>query len=250
LKRHIPYFSLYPADFMNGVRGMSAQQVGVYMMLLCRIYEENGPVEYHLRRLATYCGMREATFEKVVSDLVDLGKLTLTDGMLSNRRAEAEISKRSHDLENNVRAGKASAEKRQQKQQQNATPVQQTFNHSDTDTDTVKDIALSREKVTPKRFSEFWEAYPHRGGVKRGRKPSQAKYERIIRLGISEQALIDGAKRYATDRRVLDGFAKDPVTWLNQDGWADEVDPVGLPKQAEPERAAKLARYAKIAGAA
>jgi uncharacterized protein YdaU (DUF1376 family) len=135
MKKRNPYFNFYPADFMNGVRGLSPQEVGVYTMLLCRIYEEDGPVEYHVRRLATYCNMREATFEKVVETLVDLGKITLSDGRLSNPRAEAEISKRSNGLEIASRAGKASAEKRQQNQRQGATTVQQPFNHTDTDTD-------------------------------------------------------------------------------------------------------------------
>jgi uncharacterized protein YdaU (DUF1376 family) len=139
VKRHIPYFSFYPADFMNGVRGLNATEVGVYMMLLCRIYEENGPVEYHVRRLATYCGMREQTFLKSVQSLIDLGKLTVAAGMLSNPRAEAEIAKRARDLENNSKAGKASAEKRQGKQGRGATDVQQPFNHTDTDTDTDKE---------------------------------------------------------------------------------------------------------------
>ena len=250
MKRHIPYFSFYPADFMNGVRGMSAQEVGVYTMLLCRIYEENGPVEYHVLRLATYCGMRPPTFENVVARLVDLGKISDREGMLNNARAEAETAKRSHGLENSSKAGKASAEKRQQKQREDATHVQQAFNHTDTDTDTERTLALSREKTTPQRFSEFWDSYPHRGGVKRGRKPCLARYERIARLGVSEQTLIDAAKRYAADRRVLEGYAKDPITWLNQDGWTDEVEANATPKQSQPDREAKMARYAKIAGAA
>ena len=41
----IPWFRFYPADFMRGVRGMSATEVGLYQMLLCLIYEENGPEE-------------------------------------------------------------------------------------------------------------------------------------------------------------------------------------------------------------
>ena len=82
-KSYMPYFKFYPADFMNGVRGLTAQEVGVYTMLLCRFYEENAPVEYHARRLCTYCGMREATFVKVVEKLIDLGKITLVDGCLS-----------------------------------------------------------------------------------------------------------------------------------------------------------------------
>lgn len=133
--RTAPWFRFYPADFMNGVRGMSATEVGLYQMLLCRIYEENGPVEYHPLRLSTYCGMREATFIKTFEKLVALGKLTLVEGMVMNTRAATEISNRADDLKNASRAGKASAEKRQQKQRQDSTTVQQAFNHTDTDTD-------------------------------------------------------------------------------------------------------------------
>ena len=135
---HIPYFSFYPSDFMNGIRGLSAQEVGVYTMLLCRIYEENGPIENHALRLATYCGMRVPTFEKVLSQLIELGKIIVVDGGLFNDRAASEIAKRSDGLKNNSKAGKASAKKRQQKQAEASTPVQQPLNHTDTDTDTDK----------------------------------------------------------------------------------------------------------------
>lgn len=249
MKRHIPYFSFYPADFMNGVRGLSAQEVGVYTMLLCRIYEENGPVEYHVLRLATYCGMREPTFEKVVKALVDLGKIHLVDGMLCNRRAEAEIAKRVNDLENSSKAGKASAQKRQQNQQMTATPVQRTFNHTDTDTDTEEGIALSRKKPKAERFDEFWSAYPHRGGQKRGKKPAVESYGRAVAKGIPEQLLIDAAKRSVMDKTVIDGFARDPATWLNQEGWTDEIQPATA-QSSDGDRAARLAKMAKIAGAA
>lgn len=170
--KHIPYFSFYPADFMNGVRGLSAQEVGVYTMILCRIYEENGPVEYHPRRLSTYCGMRAATFEKVVEKLVDLGKIDLADGMLTNRRAEAEISKRAHDLKNSIRAGKKSAEKRKQNQSPETTDVQRAFNHTDTDTNTYSEedksssgaeAPIDFEKLAFKRGREV--LGPSAGGV-------------------------------------------------------------------------------------
>lgn len=134
--KHIPFFRFYPADFMNGVRGLSPQEVGVYTMLLCRIYEENGPVEYHPLRLATYCGMRESSFVKTLEKLVELGKLTLAEGRLSNARAETEISNRANDLKNASKAGKASAKKRQEKQAGEDTGVERPFNHTDTDTDT------------------------------------------------------------------------------------------------------------------
>lgn len=159
----IPYFDFYPSDFMHGVRGLSAQEVGVYTMMLCRIYEENGPVEFHVMRLSTYCGMRESTFVKTVEKLIELGKLQLVEGKITNHRAEAEISSRANKLKNNSKAGKASAEKRQQKQRLASTDVQQPFNHTDTDTDTDLTSSLrsdvSERAKKQDHVSEALEAY-------------------------------------------------------------------------------------------
>ena len=141
---------------MRGVRGMTAQEVGLYTMLLCRMYEESGPIEDHALRLSTYCGMRQATFEKTLQKLVDLGKIIRSDGTLWNDRAEIEISSRANDLKIAIKAGKASAEKRQQKQRRDATTVQRPFNHTDTDTDTVKTEAKASEKKRGTRLSEDW----------------------------------------------------------------------------------------------
>lgn len=226
-KKHVPYFRFYPSDFMAGVRGMTAQEVGVYTMLLCLIYEASGPVENNPLRLATYCGMRLPTFERTCEKLVALGKITEANGHLSNARAEAEIAKRADDLEIAFRAGKASAEKRQQKQADASTPVQRSLNHTDTDTDTVKkESVFSDEKTLLRvlRFAEFWQAYPHRDG-KRGRKLAEAKYRAAVKRGIAEQTIIDGAKRAHSDPRVKAGFARDPTTWINQAGWDDEIAP-------------------------
>ena len=162
---HASWFKFYPADFMNGVRGLSAQEVGLYTMLLARIYEENGSIEYHPLRLSTYCGMREATFVKTLEKLLALGKITLREGMLSNARAEAEISNRSHDLKNASKAGKASAEKRQQNQSQDATRVQQAFNHTDTDTDTDKRVVVVSAQARDDADLTYREKLLHAAGI-------------------------------------------------------------------------------------
>ena len=164
-RHHASWFKFYPADFMNGVRGLSAQEVGLYTMLLARIYEENGPIEYHPLRLSTYCGMREATFVKTLENLLALGKITLREGMLSNARAEAEISNRSHDLKNASKAGKASAEKRQQNQRQDATSVQQAFNHTDTDTDTDKRVVVVSAQARDDADLTYREKLLHAAGI-------------------------------------------------------------------------------------
>jgi hypothetical protein len=75
------------------------------------------------------------------------------------------------------------------------------------------------------RFEEFWAVYPHRGGSKKGKAPTRAKYLAAVKRGVPEQAIIDGAARYGIDRQVVQGFAKNPETWINQVGWDDEIEP-------------------------
>ena len=147
-KPRIPYFDFYPSDFMKGIRGLTPQEVGVYTMLLCLIYEENGPVEYHVTRLSTYCAMRETSFIKTVERLIDLGKMTLSGGMLSNRRAMEEIESRNERMKSNSRAGKISAEKRQEKQRRASTRVEHQSNHTDSEPE------LNKEKEEPKGSSK------------------------------------------------------------------------------------------------
>jgi len=147
-KNHIPYFRFYPGDFMRGVRGLTPQETGLYVMLLCRMYEESGPIENHTLKLSTYCGMRLATFGKTLDRLIALDKITVENGFLFNDRAATEISSRAHDLKIASKAGKASAEKRQQNQGDTSTTVERPLNHTDTDTDTEE---VKREaKASPK----------------------------------------------------------------------------------------------------
>jgi uncharacterized protein YdaU (DUF1376 family) len=157
-RKHVPYFRFYPSDFMTGVRGMTAQEVGVYTMLLCLIYEANGPVENNPLRLATYCGMRLAAFDRTCEKLIALGKIVEANGHLSNARAEAEISKRADDLEIASTAGKASWQKRQEKQGTQEASVKPPLNHTDTDTEKKeRDTIVSQKKsVRGSRLGPDW----------------------------------------------------------------------------------------------
>jgi uncharacterized protein YdaU (DUF1376 family) len=165
---HIAWFQFYPADFMNDARGLTAQEVGLFTMLLCRLYEESGAIEFNALRLSTYCGMRETTFMKSFNKLIALGKLTLVDNMFSNARAEVEIANRAHRLKLASQAGNSRGKKSQGNQQNFSTDVQRTFNHTDTDTDTDSDSEID-------------------GGVGRGRevevhdnKPDPSLRERLL----------------------------------------------------------------------
>lgn len=68
------------------------------------------------------------------------------------------------------------------------------------------------------RFQMFWDHYPH----KVSKKKAVAAFEKALKR-TSFDVLMAGLHRYLTeDRRALDGYVKDPTTWLNGDCWDDE----------------------------
>ena len=90
--------------------------------------------------------------------------------------------------------------------------------------DTNVSLALIAPDCDPDLFSEFWDQYPHRNGAKKGKEAARKKWAAAIKARASPQQIIAGALRYANDRQVIQGYAKDPATWLNQKGWEDDVE--------------------------
>lgn len=86
-----PFIKFYPSDFLAGTSGLSPAERGVYITLLCLIYEADGPIERHDARLSRRCGSPKAAFQRTLEALIDEGKIVEADGMLSNKRAEKAI---------------------------------------------------------------------------------------------------------------------------------------------------------------
>ena len=258
------YFNFYPSHFMNGVRGMSAQEVGVYTMLLCRIYEVNGPVEFHQMRLATYCGMRQATFSKTVQKLVELGKLTIVDGMLSNDRAECEISSRADKVKIAIRAGKSSAQKRQQNQSKLPTDAQRTFNHREGERESSSSSAResdddSEDWTDDRLLDEVMAAVGIRGPripthwMPPGATAHVGKWRRDLALRPS--SIVDAARKSRANHtdppngpKALDATMRSLAAILQADPMTPSHNGKVNYKQSEQEQ--KMKRWHKIAGVA
>lgn len=244
----LAYFPLYPDRYEADTAHLSILEDGAYNRLLrlcwrspgCKIPDDKGWI---YRQMRAASNAEKAAIDAVMAEFFRRAKgktwnpklLEIYEQVLDAHRIRSEAGKQGVAAKALKRAENTSSNAKAKLKQPEPEP------------EPNKTIALSRVSQRAERFDEFWAAYPHRGGVKRGRKPSQAKYERVVRAGTSEQSLIDAARRYATDRRVIDGFAKDPSTWLNQDGWLDEVEVRASP--VDPDRAAKLAQLSRIAGA-
>jgi len=119
-----PFIKFYPSDFLGGTSGLSPAERGVYMTLLCLMYEQDGPIPRDDGRLARRCGSPKAAFIRAVECLIDEGKLTEVDGMLSNNRVEKAIM----DRANRVETATIAANQRWDAQKQKSQTIQSPDN--------------------------------------------------------------------------------------------------------------------------
>lgn len=88
--------------------------------------------------------------------------------------------------------------------------------YTDTYTDTKKE---QKHVASATRFAEFWSAYPK----KAGKQPAEKAW-RLKRLdGKADEIIADVKARIATDRRWLEDFIPDPVKYLREERWTDEI---------------------------
>lgn len=109
-----PFVPFYTSDFLSGTGGMTAATKGVYITLLCLIYEAEGPIAQKWDNLARRCGCTLPAFKKAVRELEEDGKITVLDAGIWSEKCEKHLARRRE----RQRGAKAAAEKRWQKTQQ------------------------------------------------------------------------------------------------------------------------------------
>lgn len=88
----IVHIAFYPSDWLAGTRGLSDAEAGVYINLICRMYEMAGPIERDDNRLARHCGCKsKASFVKSLEYLISEGKIIQSGNELFNERVQKEI---------------------------------------------------------------------------------------------------------------------------------------------------------------
>ena len=80
------WYKRYPADFLNGVADLSAEERGVYASLLDMMYDQGGSIIDDPRCLARCSGCSTRRFNQIRNRLLAREKLIHRDGRLFNRR--------------------------------------------------------------------------------------------------------------------------------------------------------------------
>ena len=90
-----------------------------------------------------------------------------------------------------------------------------------------------KAKKTAVRFEGFWDVWPK--GFKSGRTTCETKWKSKDLDKIADKIIADVVKRAATDRKWLDKFIPNPLTYLNQERWNDDIQTADL-APAKPNR--------------
>lgn len=96
-------FAFFPRDWLSGTRALTLNARGAYIDLLAAMYDHGGPIDYDVRWLCRFLGLRDSRqLDPVLKELIEAGKIVMADGKLSNPRAMREIEA----AKNRIAAGK------------------------------------------------------------------------------------------------------------------------------------------------
>lgn len=111
-----PYVPFYTSDWLAGTGGMTAGVKGVYITLLCLIYETEAPLPQSHAMLARRCGASNSAFKKALEELIEDGKIEVREDGIWSEKCEKHISTRQKLSSRNAKAAKVRWEKTQEKQ--------------------------------------------------------------------------------------------------------------------------------------
>jgi|TARA_R100000049_G_C1935156_1_gene79014 uncharacterized protein YdaU (DUF1376 family) len=144
-----PWIKWFPSDFLNGVSDLSPHEIAVFTVILCRIYDEDGPIPHNLKKIARRCNMRFPQCEKAVNSLAEEGKIIIQDGLIDNKRAQKERENRQKTSSKQTR----NIEQRWQEGSEKPNKINKTSIPNGYQTDT-KPIPTRSQKLEARKIKE------------------------------------------------------------------------------------------------
>jgi uncharacterized protein YdaU (DUF1376 family) len=217
-----PKFPLWTDAYLGDTTHLTTIEHGAYLLLLIAMWRTaDKALPNDDKLLARYARLTSGQWRRIKPILMPFFKI---DGcaITQSRLTDEAIAVRQHSRK---QSDKAKSRWLKPKETPEAAAVPEECPN-----DASLSLSLSHKKERAKalvrqvaRFAEFWDSYPHRDGVKRNRATAEKKYRAHVKAGVAEDAILSGLARLMADKRVKDGFARDPTTWLNQRGWEDEA---------------------------
>lgn len=150
-----PYIPFYTSDFLGGTGGMTAATKGIYITLLCLMYENEGPIKQRWEALARRCGCTLPAFKKAILELQEDGKITVDGTELWSEKCEKHVATRRERSASARSSANKRWEKSEQKQQANDATALRSECYPEPEPDIKEDTNVSSKKRAS-RLPEDW----------------------------------------------------------------------------------------------
>lgn len=237
----LEWFACYPEKLLGALAGMTTNEKVVYLIVLLRIYESNGPCRDSIDALAIRAGVSKKQVQAALDVLFRDGRLVQIEGGIHNPKAEQVIAESRALRERRQMAGSEGGKKRSEiiKENQENGPSKAKAGLKPKGTPLQEQIHKqkeSKEKESPDDgwpedyVEQFWIAFP--------RYRRQAKMlvtAKLAKLRASKAVewpvLIEAVRRFAATNPGE--FAPMPMTWLNGCRWDCEYENGGSNGKAQ-----------------
>jgi len=224
-KNHQPYIKWYSSDFLAGVRGLSASQIGIYIILINEMYERCEPLPLNYKRLAWQCGCTKTTFKKGLDILIEEEKIIMKDGGLWNNRVEKEFKNR----QKRSATGSDNANARWKKANEINNGVMPTVCKTDATAMLIPEARNQKpdkkkiqKEIIEKDFDEFWILCLRKDAKDRGLK----NYIKA-RKDADKETILSAMKAYSKsceEKGTERDYIKVPANWLSDGMYKDQLE--------------------------
>jgi uncharacterized protein YdaU (DUF1376 family) len=87
----LPYYKAYPRDFIEGTIGMDFEMKGAYRLVLDLIYMQGGKLPDDARYISGLLGCSVRKWKSLRNALIDMNKLDVFEGAISNKVARKQL---------------------------------------------------------------------------------------------------------------------------------------------------------------
>ena len=212
-KKNLPYIDLYTGDWIKDCSILSCKAEGAWLRIVMKLHSKGkqSSIKIPTKSLQNLWSMDESEMNETLKEL-ELNEIC----DISYHTGFIELTSRRFKKENEIseirsKARKSAYEKKKidsNKNQKEIKILQNTDNDIDTDNDIEIDIIPS--------FNDFWNFYD-----KKVNKPKcEIKWKRLKQK--EREAIMDHLPNYI-DSTPDKSFRKNPMTYLNNKSWEDEI---------------------------
>lgn len=109
-----PWYKRYGGDFIQGTLHMTLEEKGAYSVILDLIYDRGAPIPDDPQWIARACGCSTRKWNQLRARLIELGKITASDGLIDNARAKKQRFSEEIEHDKLAENGSKGAEKKRQ----------------------------------------------------------------------------------------------------------------------------------------